>query len=131
MTGIPAFTSARIVGAITRPPLQLHRSRSRTLENLPRIPYRILQRYLVTQKRKVDHHQCSGRASTYHTSVVDHLLECDGQCRFLAAQDRRNRIANEYRIHSSAVDKRCEERIVRSSHDDLLSARLHGDEIDD
>src|SRR4051812_43976943 len=73
----------------------------------------------------VDNDESSFHRFHYRRRVIDHLVECDGQCGFVTSHYIRSRVANENNVDTSAIDDLRHAEIICSEHSDLLTAVLH------
>ena len=108
-----------------RAALHLDGMRAGFLHDAHRALQRELAVALVAAERHVHHHQRPRYRAHHRRGMVDHLVQGDGQRRFMSMHDIGGAVAHQQHIQSGLIQDACEAEIVGGQHRDLLALRLH------
>ncbi len=108
---------------------QLHRLGAAFLDQTARVAQRVFGTYLIRQERHVGDDQRPASRAHHRPSVVDDLVDSDGQRVGLAAHRHGETIADQQQIDAAVVEDSREWKVVRSQHRDRLPRGLHAREI--
>ena len=80
---------------------------------------------LITAKRNIDHNEGPFGGPHHRGGMIDHLVEGDGQCGFVACHDITGGIPHQNGIHMGAIHNFCHGIIVGGKHADFFTTLFH------